>query len=73
MRVQQFAVPQKTLILTLIPTSFYLPMAVVNMIDDSGRVIQALVLRQGLILGYDGHSCPSTRSRTRMSNLLFKT
>ena len=43
MRVQQFAVPQKTLILTLIPTSFYLPMAVVNMIDDSGRVIQALV------------------------------
>ena len=30
---------------------------------------KALVPCQWLILGYDGHSCPSKRSRTRMSNL----
>ena len=29
------------------------------------------VLCQGLILGYDGHSCLSERCRTRMSNLHF--
>ena len=33
---------------------------------------RGLVPCQWLIFGYDGHSCPSKRCRTRMSNLHFK-